>query len=200
MPYTVAIRISNIGSREVIGELTSPDRSDYIQPLVVDFGDSVCYEARITESSNVPLNNPLPTIISKPANKFPIQLPTLNIASWVQLDMIADGTEKYPEISCFLEGQTEKIEPVAGRQRSRVRSASLIACGAGLVMLIVGFGLLGLFAYNPQGPGDGPPILMGTGATVAILAIMVFASAWLQDWQERNAMRGRASGLFSKRN
>ena len=196
-PYTVSIRISNLGSREVIGGLTSPGRSDYIQPLVVNFGNSICYEATISDSHRVPLSGPVP-IISSPSAKFEIPMPTLNMASWLRVEMIADGVAKYPEISCFLEGQTEEIKAVAGRQRSGIRSAMLISCSIGVLFLIIGFGLLGLLAYNPQGPGDGPAILMIFGTTIAVLAIFGFSLAWFLDRRDWNAMKGKIPGLFTK--
>src|SRR5207302_904127 len=125
-PYTVMIRISNSGTQEVVGELTSPDRSEYNKPLVIDFGDSKCYEATITKAHNTSIETPFP-IISEPADSFKVPMPTLNIASWIELEMIADGTAKYPNVRCLLEGQTEEIKPIAGRQRSSIKSAMLAA-------------------------------------------------------------------------
>ncbi len=196
-PYTVTIRISNTGTREVVGGLTSQNRSDYIEPLAVDFEDSTCYQATITNSHNVSLNTPLP-IISAPTNKLEVPMPTLNITSWIELEIIADGTAKYPDVSCFLEGQTEQIKPVAGRQRSAIKSAMLVACGIGLFVLTIGFGFLGLFAYNPEGPGLGPPILMLIGGITAVIAGFGFGYAWILDRQEWNAMKRGAPGLFDR--
>lgn len=194
-PYTVRIRISNAGTREVVGNFTNPERSDFIEPLVVRFNDSTCYEATVTDTHNVSLKTPQP-IISAPVNEFEVPMPTLNLHSWIELEIIADGVAKYPSINCFLEGQTEPIGPVAGRQRSRIKSAMIIACGIGLFLLTIGFGLLGLFAYNPDGPGLGPPVLMVIGVTVAILATFGFVWAWVLDRQEWNAMKRGAPGLL----
>jgi hypothetical protein len=48
LPYTVKLRVANVGTREVVGSVPNPDRSDYIEPLKVAFDASTCYEAVVT--------------------------------------------------------------------------------------------------------------------------------------------------------
>ena len=84
-PYTTRIRILNSGTREVVG-----GRSDYLEPLVITFSNSICYEAIITKAHETPLKTPI-SIISSPANRFEIPMPTLNMSSYIDIEMIADG-------------------------------------------------------------------------------------------------------------
>src|ERR1022692_4030355 len=57
-PYVVKMRIKNIGSREVIAPRPGSGRSDYIEPLVIEFGRSKWYEATISGAFNAALNTP----------------------------------------------------------------------------------------------------------------------------------------------
>jgi hypothetical protein len=113
-PYIVKIRIKNIGSREIIAPRSGSDRSDYIEQLVIEFGGSKCYEATISDTFNTALSTPQAIIFEPPAVQLRVPMPTLNMAAWVDVEMIADGEPEFPRLSCHLEGQTEPIQPVPG--------------------------------------------------------------------------------------
>ena len=198
-PYAAMIHISNVGTRAVIGGRPKEGNSDYQMPLKVSLGNSTCYQATITRANEVAIDLPF-TVVSKPAKHFEVLMPTLNVSSWIELEIIADGTAKYPDLDCLLVDQKVSIRPVAGRQRSAIKAAMLMACGIGLFLLTIGFGLLGLFAYNPEGPGLGPPVIMAIGGSVTVLAGLGYAYVWVLDRQEWNAMKRGMPGMFATRN
>lgn len=179
-PYTTRIRIINTGTREVIG-----DRIDYLEPLVIKFVNSVCYEAVITRAHGTPVKTPIP-IISSPASEFEVPMPTLNMSSWIDVEMIADGEAEYPRLSCVLVGETQPISTVAGRQRLRIRSLALSIGSLGVVIFTVGFGLLGYQSYsNPNGPTPWPFIFIILGSLAWLSAGVVYLGARVLDRQER---------------
>jgi hypothetical protein len=187
-PYTVRLRISNIGSREVIGDL-SHNNSDYEEPLVIKFNRSTCYEAIITRTSKTTLKTPV-SILETPTAEFIVSMPTLNASAWIELEMIADGETEYPQVNCALAGETQQIMPVAGRQRSQIRSSMLGIGGLGVVVLTIGFGLLGYQSFTmTEGPTLWPVFLMIAGGLILIAALVVYVGSWLSDRQEWNAMK-----------
>jgi hypothetical protein len=192
-PYTAQLRISNIGTKEVIG--SSRPNSDYERPLVVDFGESTCYEAIVTETSGTTLETPI-SLLDAPANEFEVPMPTLNASAWIELEIVADGKAGYPHVDCFLAGQTEQIMPVAGRQRRRIRSTMLAIGGLGIVVATIGFGLIGLVSLNGQGPGVGPTALLIAGIAVTIGAALTYGWSWSLDRQELNAMKRAEPSAF----
>jgi hypothetical protein len=180
-PYTTRIRILNAGTREVVG-----NKADYLEPLVIRFSNSICYEAIITRAHGTPVETPI-SIISSPANQFEVPMPTLNMSSWIDIEMIADGEAEYPRLSCVLTGETQPIATVAGRQRLRIRSLMLGIGGLGVVIFTVGFGLLGFQSYsNPiNGPTLWPLFIIVIGSLVWLPAGIVYLGARLLDRQER---------------
>jgi len=195
-PYTTRLRISNIGTREIVG--SSQPNSDYQKPLVVKFTNSTCYEAIITETSRTILEVPL-SVLDSPRDQFEVPMPTLNISAWIELEIIADGEAEYPQLDCFLVGETQQIMPVAGRQRLRIRSSMLGVGGVGVVAGTFGFGLLGLQSFNPQGPTAWPFILMAIGALAVIGAALTYIWSWALDRQELAAMKRAAPSVFQSR-
>jgi hypothetical protein len=179
-PYTARIRILNAGTREVVG-----DKADYLEPLVIGFSNSICYEAIITRAHGTPVKTPI-SIISSPASRFEVPMPTLNMSSWIDVEMIADGEAEYPNLSCVLIGETQPITTVAGRQRLRIRSLALSIGSLGVVIFTVGFGLLGFQSYsNPNGPTLWPSFLIIIGSLVWLPAGIVYLGARWLDRQER---------------
>jgi hypothetical protein len=128
-PYTVRLRISNIGAKEIIGKHDDSGSSDYSTPLSVNFGKSVCYECTISNGFEVPIEIPSQVELGEPASTFKVDMPTLNISSWIELEMIADGEPEFPDLSCLIVGQTKQIELVAARRASRIQSAALVTGG-----------------------------------------------------------------------
>jgi hypothetical protein len=198
-PYIVKIRIKNIGSREVIAPRQGSEKSDYIQPLVVEFDRSKCYEATISEAFKTVLKTPM-AIEFEPTRQFEVPMPTLNMAAWVDVEMIADGEPEFPRLNCHLEGQTAAIQPVPGRYRRGTKSAALIAGGVGLFLATLGFGLLGLYSYYPNGGGFWPPTLLTIGILLVVAAVLVYGTAWFLDLEDWNKVKRVAPELFvSKR-
>jgi hypothetical protein len=118
---------------------------------MVEFGNSVCCEAIITRSSGTTLPKSVP-IVSAPAKTFDVPMPTLNGSSWLEIEMIADGDHKRPQLSCMLVGETQPIAPVAARKRAAIRSTAVIIGGLNVFIASMGFGILGLDSYsNPDG-------------------------------------------------
>lgn len=198
-PYIVKIRIKNIGSREIVAPRPGSDRSDYIEPLVIEFGRSKCYEATISDTFNTALNTPQAITFEPPAGRLSVPMPTLNMTAWVDVEIIADGEPEFPRLSCDLEGQTAPIQPVPGRYRRRTKSAALITGGIGLFLAILGFGLLGLEAYNTNGAGYWPPTLLTIGISLAVIAGLVYGGAWLLDLQDWDKVKRVAPELFESK-
>ena len=195
-PYIVKIRIKNIGSREIIAPRSGSDRSDYIEPLVIEFSRSKCYEATISGAFNAALNTPQAIVFEPPALRLTVPMPTLNMAAWIDLELIADGEPEFPRLNCHLEGQTAVIQPVPGQYRRRTRSVALITTGAGIFLATLGFGLLGLYTYNANGAGYWPPTLLTIGISLAVIAALVYGGAWLLDLQDWNNVKRVAPELF----
>jgi len=198
-PYIVKIRIKNIGSREIVAPRPGSDRSDYIEPLVIEFRRSKCYEATISDAFNAVLNTPQLIMFEPPAARLTVPMPTLNMAAWINVEMIADGKPEFPKLSCHLEGQTKVIQPVPGRYRQRGRSIALITGGIGFFLATLGFGLLGLYSYNVNGAGYWPPILLAIGISLAIIAALVYGGAWLLDLQDWKNVKSVAPELFASK-
>jgi hypothetical protein len=113
-------------------------------------------------------------------------MPTLNVSSWIDIEMIADGEAEYPNLSCVLIGETQPITTVAGLQRLRIRSLALSIGSLGVVIFTVGFGLLGFQSYsNPNGPTLWPSFLIIIGSLVWLPAGIVYLGARWLDRQER---------------
>ena len=179
-PYIVRLRILNARTREIVGAET-----DYLEPLFISFSSSTCYEAIITQAHGTPVKLPT-SIISNPSHRFQVSMPTLNMSSWIDIEMIADGEAEYPGLTCVLVGETQPIATVAGRQRSRLRSLALAIGSLGVVVFTVGFGLLGFQSYtNLNGPTIWPLILIVIGSLVWVSAGASYLMAWWLDRQER---------------
>jgi hypothetical protein len=126
-------------------------------------------------------------------------MPTLNMAAWVDIEMIADGEPEFPRLSCHLEGQTAVIQPVPGRCRRRTKSVALITSGIGLFLAILGFGLLGLYAFDANGAGYWPPILLTVGISLTLIAALVYGGAWWLDLQDWNKVKRVVPELFESK-
>src|SRR5579875_1117508 len=198
-PYIVKLRIKNVGSREIIAPRPDSVRSDYIEPLIIEFDKSKCYEVAISDTFNTALKTPRAIMFEPPAARITGPMPTLNMAAWVDVEIIAEGEPEFPRLRCHLEGQTAVIRPVPVRYRQRTRSVALIASGAGLFLAILGFGLLGLYTYSANGAGHWPPALLTIGISLAVLAALVYGGAWLWDLQDWNNVKSVAPELFEQK-
>jgi hypothetical protein len=161
-PYIVKVRISNIGSKEI--DADEGDRKTYLESLSIGFKRSRCYEAVITGTSDEVIlaniddpqivHEPPVAVIDSPQQSFLVMMTALNRSCWVDLVMIADGTVEYPHIDCIIAGASQRIKPVAGRQRALKRSVMLRFIGLGAFILASGFALYAyqsLRYYNPAG-------------------------------------------------
>jgi len=186
MPYTIAVRVSNTGSREVLG-----DGRDYQRPLSVQFSDGTVYEAVITEAPGTVLETPT-SIVSEPCKEFEVPMPTLNSGASVTIEMIVDGETELPKIDTLLVGETREINLGAATKRRQVDFWSLAVGAIAIFLLTLGFALFGYQASTfENGPSLWPLVLMGisgfafVGALAAYLGSRWFARA------ERNALLRR---------
>jgi hypothetical protein len=124
-PYTMRIRILNAGTREVVG-----DKADYLEPLVIRFSNSICYEAIITRAHGTPVETPI-SIISSPASQFEVPMPTLNMSSWIDIEMIADGEAEYPRLILQPQFRTARAEHAGHRTGERDKTFEIISIAAG---------------------------------------------------------------------
>jgi hypothetical protein len=203
-PYIVKVRITNVGSKEIAAD--EGDRKTYQKSLSIGFKQSQCYEAIITEKSNevilVDSDDPeviheLPfPIIDSPQQHFEVMMPALNRSSWVDLVMIADGRVEYPNIDCNIAGESQRIKPVAGRQRALKRSAMLRFIGLGAFIVASGFALYAYQSLRYFNPSAWPTAIIAVGAFVMLSAAGIFIWSWTLDRQEWATMKRNSPDVF----
>jgi hypothetical protein len=203
-PYLVKVRISNAGSKEIAAD--DGDRKSYHKPLSVKFKESSCYEAIITEASGeVIFADPndsevvraLPmSIISSPQSEFSIQMPALNISSWLELLMVADGKVEYPRIDCIISGQSWPIKPISGNRRAVKRSVMARFVGLGVFILSAGFALYAYQSLRFYNPNSWPVGIIAAGILTIFSAGGLIIGSWVLDRQDWEAMKRDSPDVF----
>jgi hypothetical protein len=182
-PFAVSIRITNVGSREIIGP-----RKDYLEAFSVEF-DGTCYEA-ITKASSKTRFTGATSILPAPAASFEVPMPTLNSGDWVELACIVDGSPHYPRMRTVLLGQTSLLSLVAGKARSRMKNASAVVFVVGYFLLTLGFGLLGYQSLTlVEGPTLLPITLVVIGGLAVVAAGGLYFDALLLDRSELRVVK-----------
>ena len=201
-PYSIKLRIFNDGTRGIPRDCGNHETYD--KPLSVNFKSSTCYEATITtaseevvflDSSGSPAELPI-RVISDPRRCFHIQMPALNRAAWIELQMIADGKIEYPRVECILNDATRQIEPMAERQHRPDAASITRYTSIGTVISASGFALYGYQSVTFSNPTFWPVGLMIIGALVIIFTNAIYAWYWLTSYQKRQAIKRDDPNVF----